>query len=111
MILGVLADLNNDRLIDVIWAHELSINLNNKTLSIDDEIYNRELKVFPNPISNVINIETKFKGDLFIHSGIGQLVYKKLNIPIGTNKFKLNLPSQVYLLSFKTKTGIINKKI
>ncbi len=102
-------DLNNDGLIDIIWSQELSIHLNNTILNINDFDINNTFVIYPNPVSNRINIKSNFGGRLSIYNNLGQLVYKDLII-CGNNIFELNLSPQNYILILENNKTNIHKK-
>ncbi|TGV02044.1 aryl-sulfate sulfotransferase [Flavivirga rizhaonensis] len=77
--------------------------LNNKEFQLVD------LKVFPNPIENVVNIETTtLINKVEIYNTLGQFVTKGVN----SNKIYLNnLTKGLYVMKIYTNYGYVNKKI
>ncbi len=72
-------------------------------------IANADLKIYPNPVKEILNIETEAKQfTVEIYNIIGKLVTKKVN----TKQISVvDLPAGIYMLKFKTNKGVITKKI
>jgi Leucine-rich repeat (LRR) protein len=82
--------------------------------SAEDETYNANLKVYPNPTNNTLNIESKIEKitNLQLHDLTG----KKINVQIDQNqaRFTLSLDQLavgVYLLEIKTSKSTIWRKV
>ena len=93
------------------------INVN--VLSIDENELSSDFKVFPNPTNSEINLEFNSNinfesGFVFINNIMGQEVYlENLYFQNGFSKFKVNLPTGIYLLKFNSSDNKvkITKKI
>ena len=100
--------LGNPRLINNIdiGAFEFQNQLSNNSFEM-----NSEIKVYPNPVLDYLNIESKNEiNSIEIHNEIGQLVYKNENsFP---TLYVSSLKSGVYLIKINYKNGnISNHKI
>lgn len=71
------------------------------------------VKIFPNPFTNVINIESGVNViSVTIYSGIGDLIEIRNEYPADNVKIDLNfMPPGIYLLTVETEIGFITEKI
>lgn len=83
-------------------------SLASNPLSITD-YEKQEVLVYPNPATEVININSKSKiNNVSLYSSLGKLVYfQKGNAPINVSQ----LTQGIYILRIKNDTSVINKKI
>lgn len=80
---------------------------NGMTLNIKQNIEN-EIKVYPNPTTDKLIIETDSNSEINIYNSIGVLV-KNTNITAKNNFLNVsNLPEGIYFINIKSKTNIIN---
>lgn len=106
------ADFNNDSLIDIIWSADLSVQVNNLTLSYNPQFVNpQSIILYPNPTTDHIYIDIPQDGILTILTLNGQIVHKDLRLKKGLNLLKTDLKPQLYLFNIALKTEIISKKI
>lgn len=79
-------------------------------LSVSDENINDEISVYPNPVSDVLNVQSdKEIKTIQLISAEGKLIKKNLN----SNQIKLNgLPNGIYFMKIELQNGkILFKKI
>jgi hypothetical protein len=78
----------------------LSINLDEKKIT--------EVKIFPNPTSDILNIKTSFKIN---NVSVVDMVGRKINVKLENNKLDVkNLVAGTYLISIETDGGIFSQK-
>ena len=77
-------------------------------VSTEDDFINSEIKLYPNPTSDFLNIETEFIGKLKIYNAQGKCVAELNYIPTSINLSELN--EGIYLLSFENKDEIISRR-
>ncbi|MBU2920201.1 VCBS repeat-containing protein [Winogradskyella psychrotolerans] len=106
-------DLNNDGLEDIIWSADLSIQENNLLLSNEEYIVgNNLIKIYPNPSSENLYLDSPENGVLTILNSKGQIVYKNLPLKKGKNYIKKELVPQLYFFKINLKTNTtITKKV
>ena len=106
-------DMNNNGLADIIWSADLSVQENNVTLYTQDHlINNNSIKIYPNPSTENLFLNSPQEGVLNILNLKGQLIYQNLSIKEGINKLEIELKPQVYF--FKINFGMdktITKKV
>jgi len=94
-------------------------NLNHKVrkltvpevVSIRDNYENKDITMYPNPSTGLLNIETKTFADYLIHNSIGAIV-KRGKLSEGRNKIDLHdLTNGVYFVTVTTGKETINQKI
>lgn len=99
-------DLNNDGLEDIIWSADLSIQENNLLLSNEEYIVGDNLiKIYPNPSSENLYLDSPENGVLTILNSKGQIVYKNLPLKKGKNYIKKELVPQLYFFKINLKTN------
>jgi len=109
-----LADIDNDNVLDIVWADIFSPIAYLKTpefLSIDDNTDNTNFKIYPNPVSSYLTINSPFDIlDVTIYDMTGKevLSIKRNNI----SQIDLsNLKKGVYNIKFNTDNKSYNKLI
>ena len=106
-------DMNNNGLADIIWSADLSVQENNLTLYTQDHLVNNNsIKIYPNPSTENLFLNSPQDGVLNILNLKGQLIYQNLSIKEGINKLEIELKPQVYF--FKINFGMdktITKKV
>jgi len=81
------------------------------TATVQSEITNRikhsEFQVFPNPFTDEITIRSNHSDlkQVCIYDGMGQLVLKRQCDNTDHVRLEVDLPSGIYLLVVKTKSG------
>jgi len=81
------------------------------TLSIDDIDLSRFVKVFPNPSSDFITIESMLQMESLQIFNTGGKQVKAMNIP-GMNSARVEgLPGGLYLIQLQTEKGPLTKKV
>lgn len=104
---GYIAGFKNGK--GTIWKNETGIN----TMDTNEQERNNEIKVYPNPVTNELNIifEKPIKADISLVDIMGKKVYFKTfyedQVKINTSSF----PKGTYILSVKTENKIFTKKI
>ncbi len=74
----------------------------NNTLGIDDNTVNTKIKVYPNPTSDYINIETTSEiKDVSVYNMMGQLVLKAVSKKVDTSK----LSNGTFILEVTSNNG------
>ncbi len=104
-------DLDDDGDYDIIWSADLSIQLNNTTLGLDKYPYNNNVNIYPNPISDKINIFTETPGKCTIYNFRGQIIKKDIILNSGYNTIEINDQSQGYIIKVEANNKISYKKI
>ncbi|TXK76270.1 T9SS type A sorting domain-containing protein [Mesonia sp. K4-1] len=105
-------DMNNDGLADIIWSADLSIQENNTTLSNKENLVDNELiKIYPNPSTEDLFIESPQKGILTVFNTQGQMIFKNLPVNKGVNHIKIKLEPQVYFFHIYLDTDTIIKRV
>ncbi|MEH1008220.1 VCBS repeat-containing protein [Winogradskyella sp. ECml5-4] len=105
-------DMNNDGLADIIWSADLSIQQNNISLSNDDYLVNNLIRIYPNPSTENIFLDSPKNGTLTVFNTKGQIIYKNLPVKKGVNNLKIELKPQTYFFNINLKTDItIIKKV
>ena len=106
-------DMNNNGLADIIWSADLSVQENNVTLYTQDHlINNNSIKIYPNPSTENLFLNSPQDGVLNILNLKGQLIYQNLSIKEGINKLEIELKPQVYFFKINFETDkTITKKV
>lgn len=85
-----------------------SHNINNITLSTNSEIVDKLVKIFPNPVKNVLSVlNISTVKNIKIYNNIGQLVIETKEENINVK----HLNTGIYFCQFETKKGIETIKI
>jgi hypothetical protein len=105
------ADLNNDGLPDLVWAHPLSFQLNTKPLSLNYPEIAPSISVYPNPVQDFLTIESSQSGSLTVFNTHGKTLIYNHAIEIGINKLQIPPNPQVYFLKFTSPEGIVVKRV
>jgi len=79
-------------------------------LSVDDEILNNSLKLYPNPVTSILTIESKNVAisKVEIYSILGEKI-KEINSNFGSIATD-NLPNGMYLIKIYSEKGMVMKK-
>ncbi len=78
----------------------LSINLDEKRIT--------DIKIFPNPASDILNIKTTSKIN---NASVVDMTGRKINVKLDDNKLDVkNLTAGTYLISIETKEGVSSQK-
>ena len=112
-----LFDIDNDGYQEVLVGNArgglqfFNTDISNQLDSVDDNIVQSDIKLFPNPTASLINIEI---GDLtinrvHINSLTGQLLRSYIQVPAQMSLE--DFPPGVYFLTFETETDRITKKV
>jgi hypothetical protein len=114
--------IKNPYLFDTVWVEVTDMN----DCKAYDTVYYRfesgsgisfdrkslEPVIYPNPATNIIYIVLKEKASDIIIMDINGKVIRNLGMKKqGRHKFNINLPSGIYLIQIRTKTGIYINKI
>lgn len=94
-----------------IIASEVCEFITDEPLSIANDFIKNELKIYPNPVFNVLYINNGIGGDIEIYDSLGKFI---LNENILTNKESMdvsNLKSGLYFVKFNTDKGTIYKTV
>jgi hypothetical protein len=85
------------------------VTFQSETLHVNNNITTNMLNIYPNPVSNVLNIKTPYViNSLVLYDVLGNQVMHAKN----TNQiFVSNYPSGLYLLKLETDAGTITKKV
>jgi hypothetical protein len=92
-----------------LWKFDLS-----EYVGLKENVYeNNNIKIYPNPTYDLINIEIKEKGDflLTIYDAQGKSIYTNENINTSTTISLKNFAAGIYNFVLITEKGIISKKI
>jgi hypothetical protein len=83
-------------------------SFSNIQLSVDDEMLENSLKIYPNPTDNILFIKgNKNSINISIYNMLGKEVLSKMN----TNNIDVNvLPKGVYIIKISDDVGQINRK-
>ncbi|MFA7687568.1 MAG: YCF48-related protein [Moheibacter sp.] len=105
--IGYIVGFNQEK--GTIWKNETGIN----TMDTNEQERNNEIKVYPNPVSNELNIifEKPIKANITLTDITGKQIYSK---SFHENQVKINtsaFPKGTYILSVKTETKNVTKKI
>lgn len=105
---GYIAGIKNNK--GTIWKNGTGIN----TMDTNEQEKNNEVKVYPNPVSDKVNIvfDNPTKADIILTEITGKQVYNK-NF-VNKNKITINtsgFPKGAYILSIKTQNQNFIKKI
>lgn len=105
---GYIAGIKNNK--GTIWKNGTGIN----TMDTNEQEKNNEVKVYPNPVSDKVNIvfDNPTKADIILTEITGKQVYNKNFV----NKNKITIhtsgfPKGAYILSIKTQNQNFIKKI
>ncbi len=80
--------------------------------STEAQILKQVSKVFPNPFTEKISVETSFNSSVEIMDALGQMVYKNTNIPKGQNEIFLpGLALGYYLMIVRDENGKVVQSI
>ena len=105
-------DMNNDGSSDIIWSADLSVQENNEPLSTDENsISYDKIKVYPNPSSEYVIIDSPEGGRLTILNSVGQVTRENIILRKGTNRLEINLDTQLYFFKIDLKENTTTKKI
>ena len=79
-------------------------------LSVDDEILHNSLKLYPNPVTNILTIKSKNVeiSKVEIYSILGEKI-KEINSNFDSITTD-NLPNGVYLIKIYSEKGMVMKK-
>jgi hypothetical protein len=105
------ADLNQDSSADIIWAQELSFHINNTIVGVVENVSHDSLRVYPNPSSSSISINSLVVGKLSILKPSGQVVNENMKICKGKNMIRLHLKTGLYVLVIETTTKTYIRKL
>ena len=80
-------------------------------LSVDDEILEESLKLFPNPVNNILTIESKnvTVSKVEIYSTLGKKI-KEIHSDFKTIRTD-NLSNGMYLIKIYSEKGMVMKKM
>jgi hypothetical protein len=106
-------DMNNDGFADIIWSADLTVQENNLALSTPEHIVSSDLvKIYPNPTTENLFLNSSQDGVLDILNSRGQLIYKNVPLREGGNNLILELNPQLYFFNINLKMdGIITEKV
>ena len=92
------------------YSETFTITVNDGTLGIDNEILNNSLKLYPNPVTNILTIESKNVAisKVEIYSILGEKI-KEINSNFGSIATD-NLPNGMYLIKIYSEKGMVMKK-
>lgn len=114
-IISVIAseDLNNNGLEDLIWSADLSIQENNLLLSNEEFLASNTLvKIYQQPSSENLYLDSPENGVLNILNVKGQIIYKNLPIKKGRNFLNKELAPHLYFFKIDLNTNTtITKKV
>lgn len=100
---ALLANGNNQNSGDSLVKGTLVIN-ESATNGITSLSNNKELKLFPNPANNLINLYMPENAEIMIINMSGKMVFQQ-NVNIGLNNIDIsNLPSGIYFVKMQSKT-------
>jgi len=103
------------RVTDTNGCKGVSLVYNHNLVSTEDEYFDQNLKIYPNPTTNLLNVESKV--DKILALQLHDITGKKINVKIDNYQqqgyiLDMNqLAVGVYLLEIKTIKGAIWKKI
>lgn len=103
------ADLNNDSLYDIIWAHHLSFQLNQITSGVH-VLETLNFRLFPNPCSEVLHLYSRTGGIIRIFDVNGRNVFNNYEITEDENILKIHLSPGVYILELESEGKRRNEK-
>ena len=106
-------DLNNNGLEDLIWSADLSIQENNLLLSNEEFLASNTLvKIYQQPSSKNLYLDSPENGVLNILNVKGQIIYKNLPIKKGRNFLNKELAPHLYFFKIDLNTNTtITKKV
>jgi len=78
-------------------------------VSNEDTFLENDIKLYPNPVSDLLTIETNFQGKLKIYNAQGKCLKSYQDIPTSINLIGFN--DGVYILSFGHKDHVVTKRV
>jgi hypothetical protein len=92
------------------WNGSSFTTISGSQLSVDDEILENSLKLYPNPVTNILTIESKNVtiSKVEIYSILGKKI-KEINSNFGSITTD-NLPNGMYLIKIYSEKGMVMKK-
>ncbi|KAB1065906.1 T9SS type A sorting domain-containing protein [Salibacter halophilus] len=106
------SDMNNDGSPDIIWSADLSIQENDVPVAIDkNSISDGQIKVYPNPSSGYVFIESPKAGVLTMTNSLGQISRENITLRKGINRLEIDLDPQLYFFKIDLKEGTTTKKV
>lgn len=108
-------DINNDGLIDIITANTysgLTVLINNTphTNTKVNEIHNYNIRFYPNPFTDKINIETEVGSKFVFINTNGQVVYEGL-IKDQHTELSIDVPPGIYFIEISNGEKISHQKV
>ena len=70
-----------------------------------------DVRIYPNPVNNILNIEWKGMKEAYIYNSMGRLIGHYNNVKDVTAINLENLPTGVYLIMFHNNDQVITKKL
>ncbi|MDP2174752.1 MAG: T9SS type A sorting domain-containing protein [Bacteroidota bacterium] len=80
-------------------------------VGVEENEWSLQLKLFPNPCIDVLNIQYPSIFDVTIHDINGQKIFEQEQVQESLKINTMNFPIGIYLISIKTSEGIIKRKI
>ena len=92
------------------WNGSSFTTISTTQLSVDDEILENSLKLYPNPVTNILTIESKNVtiSKVEIYSILGKKI-KEINSNFGSITTD-NLPNGIYIIRIYSEKGMVMKK-
>jgi len=92
------------------WNGSSFTTISTTQLSVDDEVLDNSLKLYPNPVTNILTIESKNVAisKVEIYSILGEKI-KEINSNFGSITTD-NLPNGIYIIRIYSEKGMVMKK-
>jgi len=93
-----------------VFSKSITISITETQLSVDDEILDNSLKLYPNPVTNILTIESKNVAisKVEIYSILGEKI-KEITSNFGSIATD-NLPNGIYIIKIYSEKGMVMKK-
>ena len=89
---------------------QLYLRYRTGTVGLDEKLIENDLKIFPNPAKDKINVEIQRPGELIIYNLKGEKLYSNTVLP-GVHLIDLSFGTGVYILELSSKNGVLREKI
>ncbi|HOY38826.1 MAG: T9SS type A sorting domain-containing protein [Bacteroidales bacterium] len=106
-----IVSINNDT---IIYAEDSCLNYYNKFNGISSHIGKKSLRVYPNPFTDLINVDLPaIEGnyDISVYNLMGQLLYSDKTRSNNTPLHLSRLVNGTYLLQIRTNDNVFNQRI
>lgn len=92
-------------------SSEISTFSNFNFLSTNNFVSNNTIKLFPNPSTGIVNIQTKSKIDVDVYDITGKLIHSAFNVQNGDKLDLSNLKTGLYLVKMFDEISETTQKL